>query len=136
MAHRGVPDLDATVSFREPPLQPSLGGKRSKKTLPVYSSLFGHIVLLGNVIPRSISFTVVRVLLMYALLTGVNPLPNFLLLSSVLSAQQDMAKRAKSASMTLKDFYEKAPGQAPFENRLPSKPGMSKTGCASRKDIN
>ncbi|BDA40616.1 hypothetical protein COCOBI_01-2690 [Coccomyxa sp. Obi] len=47
-----------------------------------------------------------------------------------------MAKRVKSASMTLKDFYEKAPGQAPFENRLPSKPGMTKTGGSlDRTDV-
>ncbi len=49
---------------------------------------------------------------------------------------QDMAKRVKNTSMTLKDFYDKAPGQAPFENRLPSKPGMTKNGYASSRDKN
>lgn len=54
-------------------------------------------------------------------------------LGSPVSLVQDMAKRVKNASMTLKDFYDKAPGHAPFENRLPSKPGMPKNGCASCK---
>ena len=33
---------------------------------------------------------------------------------------QDMARRVRSSSMTLKDFHDKTPGQAP--NGLPSKP--------------
>lgn len=39
-----------------------------------------------------------------------------------------MAKRVKSTSMTLKDFYEKVPGEAPLDTRLPSKPGFPKNG--------